>query len=600
MLVSPITSNQRSHESASENAYIDLSDILAFLRRYAVTIAGFALAGMATALFMATTSDPIYSAGAQILIEPKLPQYMQQQNGGVSTSLDTAQVESQIAMMQSEKIAHMVIDQLSLMDDPDFFILDKLTLGQRAARFVQTVQRKLGAGGPEAALAPGQADRRGLSDFERGRLAIAIFGGNLDIRRVGVSYAINITYRSRNAELAAQIANATADSFVREQIETKAEAARAGGSWLEQRMSELRSRMTAATQIAQEFRARHDYRVRPPAATIVNGQVVYDDESNQASGEPTLEELEVTADTYRKMYESFLLAYTSNLSQQSYPIPDARVITAATRPLSPSYPRKKLVLAFGLVAGLTCGLGVAFVRNTLDGSLRSPRQIQERLGLKFLGALPARRGGTGGIGTLDEVVTSPRSAASDVLRRAKFAIRLAGEKRPTTSVAFASALGDEGRSVVVSNLALLYAMSGQRTLVIDADEDFSRISADLLRRRSGEMTGSVDLVTGSMLAGRPVQAVATGYDFVILNLPPLGSGPEALAASNQVNCTILVAESGESPVAAVGELASVLDSHGASIIGVLLTRGPSVGGRRLPRARRIGLPSGAFWRSHRT
>ena len=44
---------------------------------------------------------------------------------------------------------------------------------------------------------------------------------------------------------------------------------------------------------------------------------------------PTLEELELTADTYRKMYESFLQAFTSNLSQQSYPVADARVIRSS-------------------------------------------------------------------------------------------------------------------------------------------------------------------------------------------------------------------------------------------------------------------------------
>ena len=100
----------------------------------------------------------------------------------------------------------------------------------------------------------------------------------------------------------------------------------------------------------------------------------------------------MTAETYRRMYESFLQAYASSVSQQSYPVADARVITAATRPLAPSGPRSKLVLAIGLIAGLMCGIGVAFLRHTLDRSVRSPRQVREDLGLECIGELPAVSG----------------------------------------------------------------------------------------------------------------------------------------------------------------------------------------------------------------
>ncbi|PJN94274.1 ATPase, partial [Amaricoccus sp. HAR-UPW-R2A-40] len=181
-----------------------------------------------------------------------------------------------------------------------------------------------------------------------------------------------ISFRSRNPQLAADVANATADSFVREQIETKAAQARQGGEWLEQRMSEMRGKMNTATQIAQEFRSRHDYSVKPPGARLVNGQILRDDEA--AASQPTLEELEVTADTYRQLYESFLRAFTDNLSQQSYPVADARVITAATRPLAPSHPRKKLVLAFGLVAGLVVGVILIDLATGVSGAGRAPKE----------------------------------------------------------------------------------------------------------------------------------------------------------------------------------------------------------------------------------
>ena len=593
MLVRPIAGDQRTAEALSESEFVDLADIVTFLRRYAPSIGAFVIAGTSAAFFLASTSDPIYSAGAQILIEPKLPQYMQQSEG-VSTSLDTAQIESQIAVMSSEKIAQMVIDELSLMDDPDFFILRKITFSERLARMSGQLSSMLGYEGKgrpwplsmlSAEASPDVAENE-LSDFERSRVAVGLFGKNIDIRRVGVSYVVAVTFRSRNAELAAQIANSTANSFVREQVETKAAAARAGGEWLEQRMDELRTKMNAATQIAQDFRSRHDYRVHGSSASIVNGQIVYESEDEAASDEPTLEELEVTADAYRKMYESFLLAYTNNVNQQSYPVPDARVITAATRPLAPSYPRKKLVLAFGFLAGLMSGVGVAFGRHLLDSTVRSPRQIRDRLGIKYLGALPARRGSSRGFGPLDEVAAAPHSPFSETLRRVKFEVGLAGGKRPVTSIGVTSAHPDEGKSTVASNLALLYAMSGRRALLIDADEDFPKQSVgDLLRRRSSSLPASVDLLATPAPAQGTIPSLSVGYDIVIVTLPSLASGPESLAPFRQLDGVLVVTEWGRTSLAAAGELVSVILSYDTPVLGMLLTKARYLSGNRYRRRR---------------
>lgn len=609
MLVRSFPGDQRTSDAVADSEFISLADIIAFLRRYAVSILAFMVAGICLAAFMVVSTDRIYSAGAQILIEPKLPQYLQQ-SGGVSTALDTAQIESQIAVMRSEKIAQMVIGELSLMDHPDFFILGDITIRERLHRVGRVVARAAGyddADQPwfvslfaESATSEGPDD--GLTEFERSRLAIDRFGSNIDIRRVGVSYAVAIAFRSRNAELSAEVANATANSFVREQMETKAAAARQGGEWLEQRMGEMRAKMNTATQIAQEFRSRHDYRVRAPGARLVNGEIVEDDDGGARDDAPTLEELEVTADTYRQMYESFLLAFTNNLSQQSYPVADARVITVATRPLAPSYPRKKLVLAFGILAGLMAGVGVAFARHMLDSTIRSPRHVQDLLGIRCLGQLPARRGRNGGFGASDEVAALPRSTFSESLKRAKFEIRLAGDSRHLQSIGITSALPGEGKAVVASNLALLYSLSGRRTLLIDADAEFSDLSREVLRSRTGGQTRAVtracgdivaralrevDLMPSAAFGGRDDWGLPnwSAYDIAVVNLPPLASGPESLALGAQLGCVLVVTEWGRTSVEAVDELVSVIRSHNAPILGMLLTKSRSMPTRRYRRNR---------------
>ena len=588
----------------SDREFISISDITGFLRKYFWSISACVAAGVILAWFYITTTDPTFTARTQIIIEPKLPQFLQPETGGVNTSLDTAQIESQITVMRSEKIAKMVIDDLELMDDPAFLRLQSPSVVDRLQLSASTLLEKVGIGSTspprEDTPSAEEPTETTLTEFELTRLAIAIFQGNLDIRRVGVSYAVDIHFRSHDPELAARIANSTAETFVREQIETKAAAARQGGEWMETRLGELRTQMNTATQIAQEFRARHDYRVQPPGAEIIDGQLVFDEDHQGGTKGPTLEELEVTADTYRKMYESFLAAFTSNLSQQSYPVADARVITPATRPLSPTRPRRKLVLAFGIVAGGISGVGLSFARHMVDRSIRSPRQVREEVGLECLGELPAVRGRNGGFGLIDEVVNSPKSEFTESLLRTKSAINLATAARePLHSIGVVSGLPGEGKSMCASNLALLYAMCGKRTLLVDADVDHAVLTTRLADMPAAGMTrdisagrGSgtdivsaanqcIDLLPGPALDARgllsPVKLKSFlsdlhSYDLVIFDLPPLTSGADKLSISGLFDSVIIVAEWGKTPAELVKELAWTLHAYHAVVSGVVLTK----------------------------
>jgi uncharacterized protein involved in exopolysaccharide biosynthesis/Mrp family chromosome partitioning ATPase len=610
-----------TNENDLKGKSINISDVSVFVRRYLLVIVTLFIAGGAAASFYAISSDPVYTARTQVLIEPNLSQALQQ-NSGVVTSLDTAQVESQIAVMRSEKIAAMVIAELDLGNDPDFLRSQGLSIVNRMARAVTAILRMLGL---EEAPRPDflawtysvepvatPDDVGGLSEFERERFTIDLFHSSMEIRRVGVSYAVDIYFRSRDPALAADLANTTASMFIREQMETKAAATRAGGEWLEHRMGEMRTRMNHATRLAQEFRARHDYRVRPLDAT----DAPMDDTA-------TLEELEVNADTYRQMYESFLVAYTNNVSNQSYPVADARIITPATEPLSASHPRKKLILAFGLMSGLMSGIGVAFFHNLLDRTLRSPRQISEELGLRCIGELPHQPGRNGGFGALDAVVATPHSWFSECLRRAR--AELANGSTPPRCIGVTSALPREGKATVACNLALLYAGAGHRTALVDADAEEALLSREMLAGSGhgegashlqddphpGKIVhqafGTVDLLSNDLK--KPLQGShlpdLSAYDRVVVNLPPLAAGADQLRIAGALDGNLIVGEAGRTPLELVRELVMTLRSHNATILGLLLTKArrqsirpytDEMPGSRTKSSRRLTTPS--FRRVH--
>ncbi|RUY24781.1 ATPase [Mesorhizobium sp. M7A.F.Ca.US.001.04.1.1] len=581
-------------QASAGQEFIGLSDITEFLRRYAGTIIACLAMALLLAGFYNSSTDPTFIASAQILIEPKLPQHLQE-GGEVDLSLDTAQVESQIAVMQSEKIAAMVLDQLKLVDDAQFNRSQSPTLRDRLTKTGAVLLDALGlrksAWLQHFALSEPAAPPM-LTDFQKFRRSMLVFRNGLDVRRVGVSYAIDISFTSPDPEGAARIANATADAFVREQIETKTDAAKEGGAWLEMRLQQLRTQMNEAMAKAQQFRSRHDYSVGIEA------------KADGTSAEPTLEELEVTAETYQKMYESFLQAYTNSVSQQSYPVADARVITAATAPLNPSAPRPKLMLAFAVVAGLIFGIGLAFVRHAFDWTIRSPRQIRDNMGVECLGELPpiGRRSGL-----VDQVARSPQSRYSHSLRKVRTEISLAETSRPIRFLGLTAVSNDGSKSSVASNLATLYSMSGLKTLVIDADIRRPTMTPSRLLSQSGALDlpcqdpvrlnivraagRPFDILSSSTVDARHLLApskmeaflselaasdlAANGlpaYDIVILDLPTLASGADELIVGSVLDGVVIVAEWGKTQVQTLQELVKTLQACRTPILGVLLAR----------------------------
>lgn len=574
----PLATNQQANATQD---FIGLSDITGFLRHYVGTITACLAAALLVAWFYNSTTDPVFTASAQILIEPRLPQHLQE-GAEVNLSLDTAQVESQIAVLQSEKIASMVIDRLKLIENTNFNRPRAPMLIERFGKIKDNIAEVLGF---QKSTSASESVAK-LTDYQKARLTMLIFRKSLDVRRVGVSYAIEISFTSADPDGAAKIANATADAFVHEQIETKAEAAREGGAWLEERLQQLRTQMNEAMAKAQEFRSRHDYSVGRDTEAGVNP-------------EPTLEELEVTADTYRKMYESFLQAFTNSVSQQSYPVADARVITAATAPLSPSAPRPKLVLAFAAVAGLILGIGVSFARHSLDWTIRSPRHIRDSLGIECVGELPPASNWEE-FGDGDEVARRPWSRYSQSLRNARTEISLAETNHPVRFLGLTAVSNNSQKSVIATNLAALYSMSGLKTLVIDADLRRSTISTrmpahtgmlgkeckDLVRLNISRTQGRFDVLSSSAVDARNLlvpknmeallsdlnaDGVAT-YDKIIIDLPTLESGADDLIVGSVLDGVVIVAEWGKTHIDTLQELVRTLQASRAPILGVLLAK----------------------------
>ena len=307
-----------------------------------------------------------------------------------------------------------------------------------------------------------------------------------------------------------------------------------------------------------------------------------------------LRELEREADTYRALYQTFMQRYQEAIQQQSFPVTEARVITAAAPPLAPSAPNRTVNLSLSLLAGLIVGAGLGAMREQQDRVFRVVSHARDDLGLELLGSLPiVPKGAVTASGRSDAdpkrirptdpiqryAIDNPFSSFAETLRSAKVSLDLAiGRRRPKV-VGIISTLPNEGKSTVAKNFASLLAHLGASTILIDADlrnmgltkavarhategiiealkaerpladyllnepESGLSVLPAVIRRN---VPHSSEVVSSAAMRGL-IETAGANFDYIVLDLPPLGPVVDVRAAASLIDAFIFVVEWGRTP-----------------------------------------------------
>jgi succinoglycan biosynthesis transport protein ExoP len=220
-----------------------LQAFVSFVRRQFPVIVFITFLTIALGLIYVITARSSFTAEAQLMIDANKVQIFQKESILGSIPLDTAQVESQIEVLKSENIAIAVIKNLHLTEDPEFVGSGGGLLGTLFGFL----------------LSPFGSDQDQIaSEFVLNRHAILAFQDRLSVKRIGLSYVIQIDFQSYDPERAAQIANAIADAYIVDQLEAKYQATRRAGAWLQDRIKELRDQVTNAERAVVEFKTKNN------------------------------------------------------------------------------------------------------------------------------------------------------------------------------------------------------------------------------------------------------------------------------------------------------------------------------------------------------
>jgi succinoglycan biosynthesis transport protein ExoP len=224
---------------------INLEQMLAIVRRQWRVVAFFAAAAIFVGLVYLLTATPRFTSTAGILIDESNQKIVDQLSAISGVLEDEGQVLSQVELLKSEKIALAVSKKLDL-ENNDLFVNGKpgiLGGAIQAVRSAVDIRSWFGSEPPAATE----------TQIQRGIVEQLSYG--LGVTRVGRSYVLEISYTSPDPALAASIAKAYAEAYLADQLDSKYEATKRAGGWLQARIAELRQKSLEADMAVQKFRA---------------------------------------------------------------------------------------------------------------------------------------------------------------------------------------------------------------------------------------------------------------------------------------------------------------------------------------------------------
>ncbi len=313
-----------------------------------------------------------------------------------------------------------------------------------------------------------------------------------------------------------------------------------------------------------------------------------------------ISQLKLAADATEKLY--------MNLQEQSYQIAiaealnvsDLSIVEPAKAPERQSSPKILLYLAAGIFLGLCCGFALIVGFEYLDDSIKTPEELREAWDLPQLGMVPL-------FGKRDEdrMITEvpAQSPVSEAFRTIRNSIAYATLDKPPRHIAVTSALPGEGKSTIVTNLAISLARFGKRVVILDAD--FRRPSQHRYWPNTNNHMGVTNLLLGEMnveqalqelpvpnlrlLAagaippdpGRLVESlkmrqvlmdVARTCDIVLVDTPPVLVVNDGIVLGRQVDQVLMVVEAGKSSRKALADLQAAAGSANIEPMGLVLNK----------------------------
>lgn len=308
----------------------------------------------------------------------------------------------------------------------------------------------------------------------------------------------------------------------------------------------------------------------------------------------------LVADLKEQTYETLLTQYEAARVREAIRANIITIIDPAVLPIEPSQPNKIMNIGLGFIIGLVGGIGLVFLFENLNPRLYTLDQIEAVTELDIIEKIPSvRQKGLAGLFSKNNKFSSPVFRGSFQKLQTKIS-QINTNDQQIKSILFSSAVPGEGKSTIVSNLALAMGKAGQNVIVVDCDmrlptqhkifglpnklglssllSQQTRLIDVMQKSRnpntwvltSGPVTSNAMELLGSAQMKSVLELLVQKFDYILLDTPALLPVGDAIALSNIADAIVLVTRQSYCKEDDLRETFKQLSDLNTRIIGVVV------------------------------
>ena len=261
---------------------LDLTRYVHLIRRYMWPILGFSILVTTLAFFAAMAITPKYQAVATLLIEEQESNVIPIQEVYGIPMGSRNYLSTQFEVLKSRELARRVVQNLNLIDEPEFNPLHPKNLESFSLKRVIR----------EAFSGPVEFDENDVMDA-----TVGTFWSSVAIRPVMGTQLVHIVVTSESPSLARRAANRMAEGYIESQLEAKIGLTQQAAGWLTERLSELKDNLDDSEARLQAFRESNNLVDVSGVGTMVSREI---DNTTSLLGQARAKRVDLES-TYRQI-----------------------------------------------------------------------------------------------------------------------------------------------------------------------------------------------------------------------------------------------------------------------------------------------------------
>ena len=310
----------------------------------------------------------------------------------------------------------------------------------------------------------------------------------------------------------------------------------------------------------------------------------------------------VNADTYTFLLQKHEDARIAKASTTS----NIEIVDPAITPTGPIKPNKQKNLLLGLIFGLALGIGLAFLLEYIDDTIKNADAAKRTLGIPLLAIIPQLPGRqprqNGSVPDKETLITQmePKSVVAEAFRSLRTSLHFSAITKEKKIMILTSTFPQEGKSMISSNLAVVMSQTGAKVLIVDCDlrrpslhKKFGHsktpglselLTKDVTFAEAKHNTGipGLDFISAGTNPPNPSELLGSeamlqflvtqreNYDYIIIDAPPILAVTDAPVMTTIADIVILVMEVGRVPVKAAKHMRDTLVSLKAPVAGLVM------------------------------